>query len=1020
MRRNKKSLKLLFILTLAVMAGGFLFYSLKTEARANESMRQAEYKPGELIIKLKSPGSEATALSADAGNQTELGKIARKLGVTRAKKLFPGANADGANQVFTITIHKDKDVIKAAAEYQKSGLVEYAEPNYVAHMDAIPDDTNYASQWYLHNTGQTGGTPDADIDAQAAWDVEQGETSVVVAVIDSGIDLDHPDLNANIWTNIDEIANNGIDDDNNGKVDDTQGWDYYGPYNVSNVPDSYEGNNDPNPNPDGLDNDSYNGVDSGVNHGTHVAGTIAAETNNGAGVAGVAWDVKLMPLRALDDEGNGYYSDMALALRYAADNGADVVNMSLGGTSYSPTLEDAADYAFNAGVAVIAAAGNSATELTSSSCHYPSCFTNVLCVAATDHDDIASYFTNYGSAYVDISAPGSSIYSTYYYNPTWSFNSYYGSMSGTSMATPVISGVAALLESHNMSLTPTQVYNKLKNYAEDVVTPYHVGAVAADYGTGRVNANDSLGGTPENVDETNPVNPTIKAYKDSNKATEIEFATRTRDATPYFEWTGASDASGIEGYYRYFGIDANANPVTDGRFVSGTSNEPTGLSGNSRYYYLMIRAKDNAGNLADSKTYFSYLVDRVADSPASVTAAMQSGGIKVDWMSGDSHAASYRVYRSETSGGNYVRIGSSSTITDTEYLDTDIDTIGSSINYYYVVKTVDDLGNISDYSDEAEGTYYPQSDLVIGTEDGGAPQVLVYDYEGNLKSQFFAYSSSFRTGVSVAVGDLDGDGANEIITGPGAGGGPQVRVFDMDGNAKITAGFFAYATTVRNGVMVGAGDLDGDGDDEIITGTRAGSGPHVRTFDGEGNAVFSPGFFAYGTNVRNGVFVAACDLNGNGKKEIVTGTDTGSGPHVRTFDRFGTPVFTPGFFAYEETFRGGTRMACGDLNGDGRDEILTIPGEGGGAQVKVFNRYGQSTVTAGFFGFATSWRGGSFISAGDVDQDGLDDIIVSADGGGTPLVAVYNQDGTTLLSSFYGLPATYNAGINVAAGAFPD
>ena len=113
-------------------------------------------------------------------------------------------------------------------------------------------------------------------------------------------------------------------------------------------------------------------------------------------------------------------------------------------------------------------------------------------------------------------------------------------------------------------------------------------------------------------------------------------------------------------------------------------------------------------------------------------------------------------------------------------------------------------------------------------------------------------------------------------------------------------------------------------------------------------------------------------------------------------------------------------MACGDLSGNGRDEILTIPGEGGGAQVKVFNLWGEATVTAGFFAFDTSWRGGSFISAGDVDQDGLDDIIVSADGGGTPLIVVYNQDGSTLLSSFYGLPTTYTAGINVAAGAFPE
>lgn len=991
---------------------------------AGEFVAGRDYVVGEILLKLKPVASQKVSLDAVKMNNSKLDSLARKFNVSKIDYVFKSARERNNLKLadfYRLRLSADRDIREVVAEFEKASEVVWAGPNYVAHADAVtPNDTDYSSQWHLNNTGQTGGIADADIDAAEAWDIETGIATVVVGVVDSGVDTDHIDLVDNIWVNSNETASNGIDDDGNGYIDDGNGWDFIGDGNWCDVsPEA-----DPNPNPDGIDDDYCDytipdgEIDGGTAHGTHVAGIIGAMSNNGQGVAGVAWGIKLMAVRVLDDEGLGSYADIASGITYAAENGADVINLSLGGGSTDAALEAAVEDAYNGGAAVIAAVGNDAVDLNTSP-NYPSCYDNVLGVASTDYNDGASWFSNYGAPCVDVSAPGGDvtslggIYSTLYYNPTYSFNSYYGPMSGTSMATPVVSGIAALLKSYNMVITPEQIYNTLETTADDI-------GLGAAYGTGRVNANSALGGTSEYTDTTPPTNPAITAYTSSAKTTQIEASTRAADATPYFALSGAADDSGIVGYYVYFGTSSSVDPASSGVYQTNAYYSASGLSGSEKKYYLRVKAKDTAGNIAATSASFTYLIDNQASAPIDLSTDIQNGGIIVSWEDNDSHPAAYRVYRSKQSSGTYTKINTS-TVSDPEFVDESVDSNDvAGATYYYKVKTIDDLGNVSGYSQVVAGTYFPPSDIVVGTEDGGAPQVLVYDYEGNLKSQFFAYSSTLRTGVSVAVSDLNGDGENEIITGPGAGGGPQVRVFDMRGNPTITAGFFAYATTVRNGVTVGAGDLDGDGEAEIITGTRAGSGPHVRTFTGTGSPIFSQGFFAYGTNVRNGVFVAACDLDGNSKKEIVTGTDTGSGPHVRTFDRFGNAVFTPGFFAYDQNFRGGTRLACGDLNSDDRDEIITIPGPGGSAQVRVFNRFGTPTVTAGFFALDISWRLGSFVSSGDADQDGHDDIIVSADGGGTPLVVVYNPTGATLMSSFYALPTTYNAGVNVAAGAFPD
>jgi hypothetical protein len=265
----------------------------------------------------------------------------------------------------------------------------------------------------MHNTGQSGGVVDADIDAPEAWDISTNSSNLIVAVIDTGVDYTHPDLAANMWTNtVERNGSPGVDDDGNGYIDDIYGYDFY--------------------NSDGNPMDDHG-------HGTHVSGTIGAVGNNGQGVAGVCWTAKIMALKFIGSGGSGYDSDAIDCIEYAVQMGAKVTSNSWGGGSYSQALKDAIDAAGAAGVLFVAAAGNDARN-NDVFPHYPSSFdsANIIAVLSTDKYDVKSSFSCYGAVSVDLGAPGSNIYSCI---P----GSQYTYMNGTSMATPHVSGACALV-----------------------------------------------------------------------------------------------------------------------------------------------------------------------------------------------------------------------------------------------------------------------------------------------------------------------------------------------------------------------------------------------------------------------------------------------------------------------------------------------------------------------------------------------------------------------------------------------
>ena len=331
--------------------------------------------------------------------------------------------------------------------------VEYAEPDTLFSINFIPNDP------YFSSYGSWGQAYDdlwgiKKIGASVAWDATSG-AGITVAVVDTGLDYSHPDISSNVWTNTMEIAGNGIDDDGNGYIDDIHGWNF-----VTNT-------NDP------LDDHG---------HGTHVSGTIAAVGNNGIGVIGVAWQAKIMPVKALDSAGSGYESNLANAIVYAANNGADVISNSWGGPGSSQTIADAVSYAYNLGAVVVAAAGNSGDDARNYS---PANLADVITVAATTPTDTLATFSNFGPK-IDVAAPGVDILSlrasgTAMGTPV---GTGYTRASGTSMATPHVSGAAALVLSQHPVYSNEQVRQALRVSGTDL------GAAGYDlsFGYGGLNA----------------------------------------------------------------------------------------------------------------------------------------------------------------------------------------------------------------------------------------------------------------------------------------------------------------------------------------------------------------------------------------------------------------------------------------------------------------------------------------------------------------------------------------------------
>ena len=390
---------------------------------------------------------------------------------------------------YILALDSSKSLEELIKDYKKTGLFEYVEQNYVGSghgFQNTPNDAYYNRQWSHYNDGTfsaSNATSDADIDTDLAWDITQGDPNLIVAILDSGAKLDHPEFSGRIWVNTNE-SEDGSDTDSNNFVDDINGWDFV--------------NNDNDPTDD-------------HGHGTNVCGIALSSVNNNIGYAFVNWNSKIMICKILDDKNSGYYSWWADAVYYAVDNGASVINMSVGGNGSSTLLEDAINYAYNNNVPVVVSTGNQNSVI-----QYPANYTNAFAIGSTNPDDTRSvpFFwsetsgSNYGPE-LDFVAPGNYMYGLSYSSNT-NYNYYWG---GTSQAAPHVAGLISLLLSVDSNLTVDEIRTILEETSEDEVGDSEDTAGWDQYyGHGRINAFQALTHSSLSIDKFKDTNKNLIVY----------------------------------------------------------------------------------------------------------------------------------------------------------------------------------------------------------------------------------------------------------------------------------------------------------------------------------------------------------------------------------------------------------------------------------------------------------------------------------------------------------------------------
>jgi subtilisin family serine protease len=905
--------------------------NLRVES-ASANVRQWLQKHGVKVLEPVFPRLLRQKKEDRLTHRERMERIARKFPNRIAR--MPGFEAPDLSRdyVLEVTIPPQGDLSSVLKELRADLQVEFASVELVMSVQLKPNDPflmsagawgqSYRDLYGIHQ-----------LECPAAWDIGTG-AGIVVAVIDTGIDANHPDISGNIWSNTGEIPDNGIDDDGNGYVDDVRGWDFD------------QGDNQP------KDNHG---------HGTHVAGTVAAVGNNGIGVVGVAWGAKVMALKGLGDSGFGLDSQLAQAIVYAADNGADVINASWGAKGYSHTLEEAVDYATSLGVVFIASAGNANEDANDYS---PGNLANAITISSVDFQDGKAASSNFGPK-VDVAAPGEEVLSLRASGTTLGIpvNSGYTRSSGTSMAAPHVSGVVALLLG-TRNYSPAQVRVALRISADDIGVP----GIDSESGYGRVNARKIL--------ELGPVfNVRIQAPRNNSIVAGVAPIQGTAEGPDFVGYTLEYGFGAFPTNWTLFEtstvarVEAMLGSLDTARFPDGT-------------YAIRLRAFNTSGMAFEDivRTKVDYIsisepgmphvpsVAKVLKPGPPLTISGAATGpffqrFRVEWARGINPEAEWSQTGVSVTGNGMNPVTNSVLATwDTQSI--------TQADYYSVRLQVDNAGFTNEertlvyFEPDLLSTNWPQyleqapgllaSVLPMKTASGQSRLVLVSPayLSSGLPAELSSFSADgadkrglpLDTGTysQPAIGELNGEPGEEIV----AQDSREVRIIRND---YTTYSLFPEFQVHFDSSPVTIEDLDGDGRPEVL---------------------------AFGTHTaKTNSFLFAWKLDGS--------------LHTTNF-----PITLAAYFWGTELDRARTRgLLVTDLDGDGQKEILAA--EFYGSEVFRFKLFDQRGVPRAWRTRAFAGQLYALAEA-DLERDGIPEIIVAYGDGNTNFVEALRADGSTV------------------------